>query len=93
MTQHLLLFIGGLAAGFINTLASSGSAVSLPIFLFLGFAPHVKGLAGYLRNRNPVPPLTSARNAPWGGGKSSVMRMLRTEMRSATSEAKRKKLA
>jgi uncharacterized membrane protein YfcA len=41
MTQHLLLFIGGLAAGFINTLASSGSAVSLPIFLFLGFAPHV----------------------------------------------------
>jgi uncharacterized membrane protein YfcA len=41
MTQYLLLFIGGLAAGFINTLASSGSAVSLPIFLFLGFSPHV----------------------------------------------------
>jgi uncharacterized membrane protein YfcA len=41
MTQHLLLFIGGFAAGFINTLASSGSAVSLPIFLFLGFSPHV----------------------------------------------------
>jgi uncharacterized membrane protein YfcA len=36
-----LLLIGGMAAGFINTLASSGSAITLPILLFLGFAPHV----------------------------------------------------
>jgi hypothetical protein len=36
-----LLLIGGISAGFINTLASSGSAITLPIFLFLGFAPHV----------------------------------------------------
>lgn len=41
MTQYILLLIGGMAAGFINTLASSGSAISLPIFLFLGFPPHV----------------------------------------------------
>jgi uncharacterized protein len=41
MTQHLLLLVGGMASGFINTLASSGSAVALPIFLFLGFEPHV----------------------------------------------------
>jgi uncharacterized membrane protein YfcA len=41
MTQYLLLLVGGLGAGFINTLASSGSAIALPIFLFLGFAPHV----------------------------------------------------
>jgi uncharacterized membrane protein YfcA len=41
MTQYLLLLIGGMVAGFINTLASSGSAISLPIFLFLGFAPHM----------------------------------------------------
>ena len=41
MTQHFLLLIGGIASGFINTLASSGSAVALPIFLFLGFSPHV----------------------------------------------------
>ncbi len=41
MTQHVLLLVGGVASGFINTLASSGSAISLPIFLFLGFPPHV----------------------------------------------------
>jgi uncharacterized membrane protein YfcA len=41
MTQHFLLLVGGMASGFINTLASSGSAISLPIFLFLGFEPHV----------------------------------------------------
>jgi uncharacterized membrane protein YfcA len=41
MTQYVLLLVGGMASGFINTLASSGSAVALPIFLFLGFSPHV----------------------------------------------------
>jgi uncharacterized protein len=41
MTEYLLLLIGGIAAGFINTLASSGSAITLPVLLFLGFAPHV----------------------------------------------------
>jgi uncharacterized membrane protein YfcA len=41
MTHYLLLLIGGLAAGFINTLASSGSAITLPILLFLGLSPHV----------------------------------------------------
>ena len=48
----------------------------------LGFAPLVEGLVGYLRNRATVPPLTIAVSAPWGGGKSSVMKMLRTEMQS-----------
>jgi uncharacterized membrane protein YfcA len=33
MTRSLLPLIGGMAAGFINTLASSGSATSLPILL------------------------------------------------------------
>jgi uncharacterized protein len=41
MTRYLLLLIGGLVAGFINTLASSGSAITLPILLFLGLSPHV----------------------------------------------------
>ena len=41
MTRYFLLLLGGVASGFINTLASSGSAISLPIFLFLGFPPHV----------------------------------------------------
>jgi uncharacterized membrane protein YfcA len=48
MTQYLILLIGGLGAGFINTLASSGSAIALPIFLFLGFAPHVANAANRL---------------------------------------------
>src|SRR5712691_4048750 len=41
MTAYLLLLIGGMAAGFINTLASSGSGRTLPFFLFLGFPPHI----------------------------------------------------
>src|SRR5262245_33110508 len=41
MPQYVLLLLGGLASGFINTLASSGSAIALPIFLFLGYSPHV----------------------------------------------------
>ncbi len=32
----LAILIGGVACGFINTLASSGSAISLPLLLFLG---------------------------------------------------------
>src|SRR5258708_22686242 len=31
----LAILIGGLACGFVNTLASSGSAISLPLLLFL----------------------------------------------------------
>src|SRR5262245_5656405 len=48
MTTYLLLLIGGMAAGFINTLASSGSAISLPIFLFLGFPPHIANATNHL---------------------------------------------
>jgi len=32
----LAILIGGIACGFINTLASSGSAISLPLLLFIG---------------------------------------------------------
>ncbi len=46
----------------------------------LGFGPLALGLAGYLRNAATLPPLTVAISAPWGRGKSSVMRMLETEM-------------
>jgi uncharacterized membrane protein YfcA len=37
----LLLVLAGLGLGFANTLASSGSAISLPILLALGLAPEV----------------------------------------------------
>jgi len=36
-----LLLLAGLGLGFANTLASSGSAISLPILLGLGLAPEL----------------------------------------------------
>jgi len=38
---ELLLFLGGAAMGFVNTLASGGTAISLPLLLFLGLPPHI----------------------------------------------------
>jgi hypothetical protein len=43
MTENLLLLVGGLGAGFINTLASSGSAIAVPIFLRSGSRSPVCG--------------------------------------------------
>lgn len=37
----VLILLAGALAGFINTLASSGSAVTLPLLVFLGFPPAV----------------------------------------------------
>ena len=37
----LLLFVVGLAAGAINTLAAGGSLLTLPVLIFLGLPPHV----------------------------------------------------
>jgi uncharacterized membrane protein YfcA len=36
-----LVIAGGFAAGFINTLAGSGSLITLPILIFLGLPPHI----------------------------------------------------
>ena len=41
MPVDLLLLLAGLGLGFANTLASSGSAISLPILLGLGLAPEL----------------------------------------------------
>lgn len=46
----LVLLIAGIACGFINTLASSGSAISLPMLLTLG----LPALAANAANRPPV---------------------------------------
>ncbi len=35
-----LLIVAGIAAGFINTLAGSGSLLTLPLLMFLGLSPH-----------------------------------------------------
>ena len=45
-----MLLIAGIVCGFINTLASSGSAVSLPILMTLG----LPALAANATNRLPV---------------------------------------
>ena len=41
MHAEILLLVAGLGLGFANTLASSGSAISLPILLGLGLAPEL----------------------------------------------------
>lgn len=40
LINALLLIIAGLFAGFINTLAGSGSLITLPLLMFLGLSPH-----------------------------------------------------
>ena len=52
-------FVAGLACGFLNTVASSGSAVSLPILLMIGLDP----VSANATNRIPV--LTGALSATW----------------------------
>src|SRR4030081_2221171 len=46
----MVLLVAGIACGFINTLASSGSAISLPMLLTLG----LPALAANATNRLPV---------------------------------------
>ena len=48
--EIILAIVGGLLCGFLNTVASSGSAVTLPLLMFLGLAP----LAANATNRVPV---------------------------------------
>jgi uncharacterized protein len=62
-SSHLLywtaLALGGLACGFINTLASSGSAVSLPLLVMLGLTDAVANAT------NRVPVMMGALMASW----------------------------
>jgi Cdc6-like AAA superfamily ATPase len=46
----------------------------------LGFWALVDAVAKFLDNRSTEPPLVLAVNGPWGAGKSSIMRMLATEL-------------
>lgn len=44
LTSSLLLIVGGVAAGFINTIAGSGSLITLPLLIFAGLpAPVANG--------------------------------------------------
>ncbi len=46
----------------------------------LSFGPIARGLAYFIRNRRTNPPLNFAITGPWGGGKTSLMRLLRFEL-------------
>jgi uncharacterized membrane protein YfcA len=39
--QYILIIVAGLVAGFINTLAGSGSLLTLPLLMFIGLPPNV----------------------------------------------------
>jgi len=47
----------------------------------LGYAPLVERLRLFIQNRKTVPPLVLAIQGSWGMGKSSVMRMLESELK------------
>ena len=49
----------------------------------LGYAPVVAALRALLTGSQTTFPLTIAISAPWGGGKSSVMRLLRDQLRAS----------
>lgn len=49
----------------------------------LGHALTVEALSRFIRNAETDPQLTIAVTAPWGRGKSSIMRMLQTELEAA----------
>lgn len=50
MTEALILIVAGVAAAFLNTVASSGSAVTIPIMIMIGIAPVVANAS----NRLPI---------------------------------------
>lgn len=54
----------------------------------LGYAEYAYAIARYLNDVDTVPPLTFSIQAPWGGGKSSLMRMVQKELDPGASELK-----
>jgi hypothetical protein len=55
----------------------------------LGFAPHVHALVRFLASRETQPRLAVAIHAPWGHGKTSLMRMVESELRGLSVPASR----
>ncbi|MCK6576615.1 MAG: TIR domain-containing protein [Anaerolineae bacterium] len=47
----------------------------------LGFDEYARAIAGFILHERTEKPLTIAINAPWGSGKSSLMHMIRAELR------------
>jgi photosystem II stability/assembly factor-like uncharacterized protein len=53
----------------------------------LGYRPMVVRLLRFIQNPNTAPPLVLSIQAPWGMGKSSVMRMLQSELQDKRAAA------
>ncbi len=54
----------------------------------LGFAPYVFGLNEFINSLDTETPLTIGLNGEWGSGKSSMMRMLETELKKRTAHGR-----
>ncbi len=65
------------------TLLRSDQPVADKLFDRLGVRPAVEALSSFIRNRDTEPRVTIAVTGEWGNGKSSVMRMLQTELERA----------
>jgi hypothetical protein len=57
----------------------------------LGFKAYAYALAGLIDNRDTKTPLTLAINAPWGAGKTSLARMIRTVLERKPEDNKEKR--
>jgi photosystem II stability/assembly factor-like uncharacterized protein len=66
---------------FIENLVSADAPVEQLRLDALGYTPLVMRLVRFIQNPKTSPPLVMAIQAPWGMGKSSVMSMLRTELK------------
>jgi photosystem II stability/assembly factor-like uncharacterized protein len=70
---------------YIESLGAADSPVETLRNDALGYGPLVSRLARFIQNPRTTPPLVMAVQAPWGMGKSSVMSMLRSELRAKRS--------
>ena len=68
--EYFLLLLAGLLCGFFNTVASSGSAVTLPFLIFMGLPPAVATIVRGCLTRDAqtrlTPPALCAALAPAG---------------------------
>ena len=69
------------ATPYIEDLANADSPVAQLKYDALGYRPLVRRLLRFIQNPKTKPPLVLAVQAPWGMGKSSVMAMLQTELK------------
>jgi len=65
----------------IEELANSDSPVTALTDDTLGYGPLVERLRRFIQNRKTAPPRLLSLQAPWGMGKSSIMRMLESELK------------